>query len=596
MSNAPAESFVQSEKAMHEEARQLTGRDDFGDPTYRTALGVLLESIDRDADLSPTGQMIFRGQIVNTLATRLRSQHQLSELPEHSDHEPDPNHGIRRPIIITGLVRTGSTALHYLMGQDPDLQHLEYWLAAHPQPRPPRVEWEKHPDFQSSATELSFLYDNAPSLMAVHEMRADWPEECRHLLEQSFVDDRFEVAATLPTYAEWYHNTEHLEAYRRHRRLVQLIGSTDPDRRWLLKYPVHLRQLPALLTVYPDACIVQTHRDPCAVIASYTSFITRIRALHENRVDTAALARELERELGRRGRGRHGRTSGPRRRDQFFDLHFEDFIADPIGSVQRIDDHFDHELTAEGDGGSGRGEQDHPQGEHGRHEYDADRSGSPRRRSGTGSPPTSSTSACEGTMTEFRRRPRSERGAPPARARRPPSCRRARLTPTMSLDSAHGHPQRQRLADHRLSGNEYIDYLLGSGPMLLGPRPPCRREQRCETRSSEGSSFLLPNEPSILLAEEIVRGRAVRRNGSPSAAPAPTPPSSPCASPARTGAARRSSSSKAATTARATRCHEQPVDPEPAPFPSRCPNSEGIPDSCTGDVLVAPFNDLGRPP
>ncbi len=375
MSNAPAESFVEAEETMHEEARQLTGRDDFGDPTYRTALGVLLESIDRDADLSPTGHMIFRGQIVNTLATRLRSQHRLSELPEHSDHEPDSNHGIRRPIIITGLVRTGSTALHYLMGQDPDLQHLEYWLAAHPQPRPPRAGWEEHPDFQSSAAELRFLYDNAPSLMAVHEMRADWPEECRHLLEQSFVDDRFEVAATLPTYAEWYHNTNHIEAYRLHRRLVQLIGSTDPARRWLLKYPVHLRQLPALLAVYPDACIVQTHRDPCAVIASYTSFITRIRALHENSVDTATLARELVRswahaaEAGMTARKTHGNE------DQFFDLHFEDFMADPIGSVKRIDDRFDHRLSAEGEQRLEEWRTDHPQGKHGRHEYDADRIG-----------------------------------------------------------------------------------------------------------------------------------------------------------------------------------------------------------------------------
>ncbi|MCC7078986.1 MAG: sulfotransferase [Acidimicrobiia bacterium] len=355
--------------AMHEEARRMTGLDDFGDPGYLTALGYLLEALDRDADLSPTGQAIFRGTIVNTLANRLRSQRLLGDLADVSNTE------IHRPIVITGLVRTGSTALHYLMGQDPELQSLPYWLAAHPQPRPPREEWDDHPDFKASAAELEFLYDNAPSLMAVHEMRADWPEECRHVLEQSFTDDRFEVAATVPTYARWYHDTRHDEAYRLHRRLVQLIGSTDPARRWLLKYPVHLRQLPALFAVYPDACIVQTHRDPCAVIASYTSFISKIRALHENTVDTPALARELVEswadaaEAGIAARDAHPEP------ESFFDLYFDDFMADPIGSVERICDHFDHTLTAEGRQQLEVWQREHPQGRHGRHEYDAEATG-----------------------------------------------------------------------------------------------------------------------------------------------------------------------------------------------------------------------------
>ncbi|MFN8037558.1 MAG: sulfotransferase [Acidimicrobiia bacterium] len=369
MDASPAERFAGSEEALHEEASRATGLEDFGDPTYHGALGVLLESLDRDADLSETGRMIFRGQLVNTLANRLRSQRWLDDRPEVGAVE------IRRPIVITGLVRTGSTALHYLMGQDPGLQALPYWLAAHPQPRPPRQEWEDSTGFRASAAELAFLYDNAPDLMAVHEMRADWPEECRHLLEQSFVDDRFEVAATLPTYARWYHETRHLEAYRLHRRLVQLIGSTDPERRWLLKYPVHLRQLPSLLAVYPDACIVQTHRDPCAVIASYTSFVSKIRALHENAVDVPALARELVEswahaaEAGMAARDAHGDEG------RFVDVYFDDFMADPIGSVRRIGRRVDHELSEEAERRLAAWQAEHPQGKHGRHVYDAERTG-----------------------------------------------------------------------------------------------------------------------------------------------------------------------------------------------------------------------------
>ncbi len=363
MSKPSVESFVASEEALHAEARDVAGLDDFGDASYKAGLRVLLESLDRDADLSATGRMIFRAQITDALATRLRVEQRLRDLPAGSAHE------IARPIVITGLVRTGSTALHYLMGQDPDLQKLEYWLAAHPQPRPPRSDWDAHPDFQSSAAELELLYENAPELMAVHEMRADWPEECRHILALSFTDDRFEVAATLPTYADWYHNTSHRETYRHHKKLIQLIGSTDPERRWLLKYPVHLRQLPALLAEYPDACIVQTHRDPCAVMASYTSFIAKIRSLHENTVDTRALARELvaswvhAADAGMAAREEHDP-------DQFFDLYFPDFMSDPIGSVRKIYDHFGQEMRPEGERRLEEWQAAHPHGKHGQHEYE----------------------------------------------------------------------------------------------------------------------------------------------------------------------------------------------------------------------------------
>ncbi len=360
---ADPESFAGSLEALHDAARESTGLDDFGDPTYREALEVLLASLDADANLSPLGVGIYRGQLANILATRLRTVQRLKDRPEVGGIE------IRRPIVITGLVRTGSTALHYLLGQDPGLQKLEYWLAAEPQPRPPRDAWQANPAFDAAAKELDFLYDTTPDLMAVHEMKADWPEECRHLLHQCFTDDRFETSATLPGYNEWYHGTPHPETYRWHRRVIQLIGSTDPERRWLFKYPVHLRQLEALFAVYPDACVIQTHRDPRTVMASYTSFITKIRRMHEAEVDPAYIAREQMEswahaaEAGMRYRDEHGD-------DRFYDLDFRDFMADPIDSVRRIYDRFGQPFTAEAERALRAWHDDHPQGKHGRHGYE----------------------------------------------------------------------------------------------------------------------------------------------------------------------------------------------------------------------------------
>lgn len=362
MADESGAGFAASEEALHDEARAKAGLDDFGDPSYLEGLRALLASLDENDNLSAMGRAIMRGTIASILETRLRSEQQLKDHPEVSGNE------VRRPIVITGLVRTGSTALHYLMGQDPGLQKLEYWLCAQPQPRPPRGEWEEHPDFQASKKELEFLYTATPDLMSVHEMYADWPEECRHILSQSFTDDRFETSAALGSYMDWYHGTPHPETYRRHKQLVQLIGSTDPERRWLFKYPVHLRQLPSLFEVYPDACIVQTHRDPRTVMASYTSFIAKIRRVHEEVVDPEAIAKEQTESWGRAAdAGLEARKlRGP---EQFYDLHFRDFMADPIGSVKRIYEHFDQELSLEGEKRLQEWQAAHPQAKHGKHDY-----------------------------------------------------------------------------------------------------------------------------------------------------------------------------------------------------------------------------------
>jgi hypothetical protein len=333
--------FRDAEQALHHEAMAAVGSDDFGDPSYLEGLRVVLDAYDREAKFHPVGRQAARTNLLQLLKTRLRSQRLLKQ------HAATLSPAIRRPIIILGLVRTGSTALHHLLGQDPDTQTLEYWLAAHPQPRPPRAGWEQLADFQESAAEIEGMYAFDPSLRGIHLMAADLAEECRHLLAQSFADDSFEVNATVPSYTQWYENGHHAAAYGRHRELLRLIGSTAaPDRRWILKYPVHMKHLRALLDVYPDACIVQTHRDPSRVLSSYVNLIAGFRAIFEPDIDRAAIARE-QLEVWAAGAERAIAVRRAHDPAQFFDLYFSDFVADPIGSINRIYECFGLVLGAE---------------------------------------------------------------------------------------------------------------------------------------------------------------------------------------------------------------------------------------------------------
>lgn len=354
--------FVDLEDRLHEEAAEKAWCDDFGDPSYRQALRYLLRAYDEEARFTADGRNAARYDLVDTLVKRLRSEKLCRE------HAADLEYEIRRPIVILGLVRTGSTALHYLMGQDPGLQALPFWLAENPQPRPPRGEWEAHPNFRRTVRQLNAIYADDPSRKSMHFMGADLPEECRHLLAQSFTDDRYIVSNTIPSYARWYENNEHPQSYARHARLTRLIGSREPQRRWLLKYPVHLRQLRCLLRTYPDACVVQTHRDPWTVLRSYTSMVASYRSFFEGEVDRAAIAREqMASWAGAAERAIAVREDFPGAR--FYDLHFRDFMADPIAAVKKIYAAFDQEWSAEGAAALRAWQQANPQGAHGEHQY-----------------------------------------------------------------------------------------------------------------------------------------------------------------------------------------------------------------------------------
>lgn len=357
-------SLVGSEESLHERARRAVGFDDFGAPWYREGLRVLLDAYDRESRLSPFGRMMVDQQLVGILKNRLVAQKAWRENPAILAQ------GIHRPIFILGLPRTGTTALHHLLGQDPGIQVLEYWLAASPIPRPPRSEWERDPRFKQAVRDLKTMYFLDPSLRAMHLMTADGPEECRHLLQQAFTDDTFDCNATIPSYSAWYAQHDMREAYERHRDLLKLIGSPTPERRWVLKYPAHMRKLRTIFQVYPDACIVQTHRDPARVVPSLCSVVAGWRAIYEDDPDPRAVA-EWQIELWAAGMEHALEVRRERDASQFFDLHFREVVADPVGAIERLYKHFGVEMTDEAAQAMRRWHADNPQGKHGEHRYTA---------------------------------------------------------------------------------------------------------------------------------------------------------------------------------------------------------------------------------
>lgn len=323
---------------LHASATKFTGLENFGSDDYVEALEVLLDSYGREAELTPLGSRMNRFFLRGALVARLFSEQAWTQNPGYEDV------AIERPIFVTGLPRTGTTALHRLLTVDPAHQGLEMWLTEMPQPRPPRDTWESNPIFAEIEKGFAQHHIEHPEFMGVHYMSASEVEECWQLLRQSVQSIAYECLAYIPTYSTWLSEQSWLAPYRRHRRNLQLIGLHDPDRRWVLKNPSHLFALEELLEVYPDALIIQTHREPRTIMPSMCSLAEHATEGWSAKFTGETIGRT---QLDLWERGLHSFAEARRRAPaaQFFDVDYHDFVADPLATVGQVYQHFGLEFT-----------------------------------------------------------------------------------------------------------------------------------------------------------------------------------------------------------------------------------------------------------
>ncbi|SEF37685.1 Sulfotransferase family protein [Amycolatopsis pretoriensis] len=334
----PGREDVGTVEDLHASATKLTGLDDFGGDEYVEGLRVLLESYEADEDLTPYGNKVHRAMLRGALVARLLSEAGWRQHPASAEV------AIERPIFVTGLPRTGTTALHRLLAEDPGHQGLEVWLAEVPQPRPPRATWPDNPVYQGIQAGYERHHVEHPEFMGVHHMSADQVEECWQLLRQSMRSISFECLANVPRYSRWLAKQDWTDAYARHRRNLQLIGLPDAGQRWVLKNPSHLFALDALMAAYPDALVIQTHRAPRTIMGSMCSLAEKAADGWSTKFRGEIIGRS-QLELWARGAEDFRAARAKYDAAQFCDVAYEDFVADPIGTVSTVYDHFGLPLT-----------------------------------------------------------------------------------------------------------------------------------------------------------------------------------------------------------------------------------------------------------
>jgi hypothetical protein len=312
-----------------EQACELVGSDDFGDDdTWRDGLARLSESLVSEARLNDLGVEIAVLDVIRPLTGRLQIVKWRTENPAVAAQP------VTRPIFIVGQPRTGTTILFDLLAQDPALRPPLTWEVDNPWPLPRPETYATDPRIAETQASIEMSEQIVPGLLAFHPMGALVGQECVRITAGQFCSMIFPVQYRLPSYSRWLlYEADHQPAYAYHRMFLQHLQSGVPGQ-WLLKSPAHLWQLDALVAEYPDALIVQTHRDPLNVISSISALTHHLRHLASDESSITECAAQSREEIV------VGLERGMKLRDSLsqrvVDVQFADFIRDPFATIRGV--------------------------------------------------------------------------------------------------------------------------------------------------------------------------------------------------------------------------------------------------------------------
>jgi hypothetical protein len=355
---------------------RTTGLDDFGDDGWREPFAVLVKALEEEAQLTLMGRLMARNDIILWLSTRLRVTDTLKRHPEILEEE------IVAPMFIVGLPRSGTSILFELLAQDPDVGVPLMWEALQPCPPPEAASYHSDPRIQVADRLFTQWGRVAPEFNSMHEMRGDIPAECGLLIAATFISDHNASLHQTPSYSAWCAQADFLPVYEYHRTILKILQWKNPRKRWLLKAPEHQVHLDTLLQVYPDARIVQTHRDPIKCMASTTSLMGTLyymrsdqafnAEMFENIIMGEATANRLEHVIEQREQGVVPAAN-------IADSRYQDLMDDPIACIESLHGHFGMTLGEEARGRMMEYLASKPKGKFGKHDYRVDEARSKER-------------------------------------------------------------------------------------------------------------------------------------------------------------------------------------------------------------------------
>jgi Sulfotransferase family len=355
---------LDAERAV-EQASEQTGLSDLGDDSWKEGLGRLVDALCNEAALNELGTALVGGELTGYLGDRMRLVAHRKAHPEIAGVDVVP------PIVIVGQGRTGTTILHELLAQDPATRVPMTWEVDRPFPPPEAATYDTDPRIAEVDETLAGVDLVLPGFKAMHPMAARLPQECVRITASDFRSMIFPTQYRVPSYASWLlHDADMRPAYRWHRMFLEHLQSRCPATRWVLKSPGHLWALDALLGEYPNALLVQTHRDPLRILASLSSLVARLRALASDDSSIPDAASDFaDNILDGLDRSVTARENGTVPAGRVVDVQFRAFMADPFATIRTIYERLGLELEADAEQRMRAFLAANPQDKHGKHTY-----------------------------------------------------------------------------------------------------------------------------------------------------------------------------------------------------------------------------------
>jgi Sulfotransferase family len=342
------------------------GIADFGDDHFLEPLDVLVPALEEEAQLTLLGRWITRRFLLRILEVRLQMTAYVRADPGVLDEE------IREPLFVAGAPRTGTTILYALLVEDRAHRAPRGWelLRPVPPPAPDPDAFAADARIPLADRELRLPAIVVDGLDAIHVYGGRQPKEDLSSMSFEFRSEEFTTRYNVPSYIDWLARCDMRPAYDTHKLVLQILQRRFTDVQWILKSPVHMRSLPTLLAVYPDARIAVTHRDPLRILPSLTSLVAALRYAHSDAVDFGEIGRyqselwhgNLEQLVTLTDDG----TLDPAR---VYHGQYADFLVDPLRAMHALYDHLGMQLTPDAERAMRDHLAAHPQGEHGTHSY-----------------------------------------------------------------------------------------------------------------------------------------------------------------------------------------------------------------------------------
>jgi len=357
---------IEAERVM-KMAERTTGLSDWGQGGFKQRLQATADGLN-EANLNTTGLFGARYVLNWHLGNKLRIIDFAKRHPELDDID------IERPVVITGFFRTGTTFLHNVLAADPNNRVARAWELSYPLGRlgDPLgdVAWRR------AQAKFTFGFNQAaiPDQGVAHHVTPDSYEEDFFLLENDMAVLTFWIGFAAYEYAHDMLDWDMTESYEFHKLQLKILNAQKSAKRWVLKCPWHIWNMDALMTVYPDAQIIFTHRDIAKALASHCSLSAKMASKLKRSLDVKELG-SFWLEYARIGLDRAMKSRGKIPESQLYDVRLKDMMASPMTVLRDIYSHFDLEFTEETAGLLEARIAEKPTSQEGEHEYSIDEFG-----------------------------------------------------------------------------------------------------------------------------------------------------------------------------------------------------------------------------